>query len=347
MDAFINRIHVGKELFPCHSFILANGWPRMRKWKKRRDIVCRTEIVEENRIQALLISFQWSFRCFSMNRHQLFPMGMKNSFPHVEKRSCSGYFFTCVTHGLLPFVSSSSQSTHWFSSDILSGHGIEAINHVWKTFLGLNEIIQRVFLDHRSIHFITVCRWLIEASLIPCTLMNAFAVYFNFEDEYIIDFNVDFIPLVVYMTKGALFVSMRYAELHSSSVLNDYQTYFFYFFCNRSELHQTPDHHRWRRMMPLRNMWIVSYIHQFTLIEWCDFTRDRWAVRDEMATKLFRLKIWRNRWQRKNDNCKFSCGVQCSTSKCRSRDPGAKNDGQDKEIQTPMFIIEHPIRTKE
>lgn len=95
--------------------------------------------------------------------------------------------------------------------------------------------------------------------------MNAFAVYFNFGDEYIIDFNLDFILLVVYMTEGALFVWMRYAELHSSSVLNDYQTYFFYYFCNRSELHQMPDHHRWRRMMPLRNMWIVSDIYQFTL----------------------------------------------------------------------------------
>lgn len=187
---------------------LANGWQRGRKCKKRRDIVCHAEIVEENRIQALLVSFQWSFRCFSMNRHQLFPMGMKNYFPHVGKRSCPGYFFPCVTHGLLPFVSFTFQSAHWFSSDILSGHDIETINHVWKTFLGSKferghsksadfrryfrkEILlifiytsiafaYTLFLGHRSIHFITVCRWLIEASVNPLHINERLCCLFQF-----------------------------------------------------------------------------------------------------------------------------------------------------------------------
>ena len=123
----------------------------------------------------------------------------------------------------------------------------------------------------------------------------ALLFFFDFEEKSVNHFSVHSIPsVVVYMTKGDLLMWMHYVALHSSFVLNDYQTYFFYYFSNRSKLHPQPDHHCCRRLIPLRNVWLLSDILRFTLVEWYDFTEDRLPIRDWTGINLFQIYVHTN-----------------------------------------------------
>lgn len=99
-------------------------------------------------------------------------------------------------------------------------------------------------MSYRSIQLITICRWLIEASMIPNTIILIVGIYILDENQCLMDFNAKPLPKLVYMIKGTLFLLIRYIELHPSSPLNDLQTIYFYCFCNQVKLHQVPDHHR-------------------------------------------------------------------------------------------------------
>lgn len=100
-----------------------------------------------------------------------------------------------------------------------------------------------LLVNHRPIHVIKIFHWLIEATLIPMTLLFILGVYFDRIDDYIIDLNCRLTSLLVYMLKGTLFLWMRYSEYYPSSILNDVQTLFFYAFCNKSQLHRMPVDH--------------------------------------------------------------------------------------------------------
>lgn len=115
-----------------------------------------------------------------------------------------------------------------------------------------------ILMDDRSIQLITICRWLIEASLLPSTFLLIVAVYFLDENQCLLDLYEKPVLQLVYMIKGTLFVWMRYVEQHPSSKLNDYQTVYFYCFCNKFKLHQVPDHHLLRRFIDKYEISIIS-----------------------------------------------------------------------------------------
>ena len=101
-------------------------------------------------------------------------------------------------------------------------------------------------MNNRSIHWNEICRWFIEASMIPFTLMTIAGVHLGIGDEYFLDYDLPLISQAVYMMKGILFIMLRYAEIHPSSTINDHQTYIFYYICDKSEFHHMPDHHSLR-----------------------------------------------------------------------------------------------------
>ena len=104
-------------------------------------------------------------------------------------------------------------------------------------------------LSNRSIHWIQISRWFIEASMIPFTLMTIAGVYIGIGDIYFCDCDLTLISPFIYTMKGILFIMVRYAELHPSSIVNDYHTYFFYYMCNKLEFHHIPDHHSLRQFL--------------------------------------------------------------------------------------------------
>ena len=110
-------------------------------------------------------------------------------------------------------------------------------------------LIFTLFTNHGSIQLIRIVYWLIEASSAPLTLISIFSAYWNSIDEYLIDYSCPLPCLWLSMLKGTVFVWMRYTEWCPSSILNDFQTFVFYYFCNPSKLHQMPNNHFLRRFL--------------------------------------------------------------------------------------------------
>lgn len=108
-----------------------------------------------------------------------------------------------------------------------------------------------LLMTNRSVHWLTIFRWMIEASYIPHILvMIFFNVCLEIGNELdLIEFDSIFASPFGYMLKGSLFVWMRYSELRPSSRLNDYQTYFFYSYCDTLNTHHVPDDHLLRRWL--------------------------------------------------------------------------------------------------
>jgi hypothetical protein len=105
-------------------------------------------------------------------------------------------------------------------------------------------------MSNRSIHWMTISRWFIEASLIPYTLITIVAVYLNFQSVYFFfDFDLPLFSPYIYTMKGTLFVLLRYAELHPSSRLNNYQLFVLYQFCHKSDIHRIPRQYGLRQLM--------------------------------------------------------------------------------------------------
>ena len=102
-------------------------------------------------------------------------------------------------------------------------------------------------MNTRSVDWIQISRWFIEASTLPFTLWTVVVIYLGVEDEYYCDY--EFLSPLIYAMKAILFIMVRYAELHSSSRINDQHTYLFYYMCNKVKFHHVPDHHRLRRYL--------------------------------------------------------------------------------------------------
>lgn len=104
-------------------------------------------------------------------------------------------------------------------------------------------------MKKQSIHWNEICRWFIEASMVPYTLITIAGVHLGIGDQYFCHDDLTFISPVIYMMKGILFITVRYAELYPSSIVNDYQTFIFYYLCNKSGFHHMPDHHNLRKFL--------------------------------------------------------------------------------------------------
>ena len=110
------------------------------------------------------------------------------------------------------------------------------------TYVSVAFVLTRT-LSSRAINWITIARWFMEAYLIPCTLMTIASFHLGIGLMYFFDSDLkDFSPFI-HTTKGSLFVLVRYAELHLSSRVNDYQASIFYHFCNELDLHCIPEYH--------------------------------------------------------------------------------------------------------
>jgi hypothetical protein len=90
-----------------------------------------------------------------------------------------------------------------------------------------------------SIQWISMTRWLIEASYIPTLIASALIECYIFPGrEYLIDNDprLTYI-IVVYPSKAVLFLIMRYIEIYPLSTINHYQIMHFYSLCNTSHFH--------------------------------------------------------------------------------------------------------------
>ena len=101
----------------------------------------------------------------------------------------------------------------------------------------------------RIVDRITIARWCIEAAWTPHIFVTLIGTYLDLFYHHLIDFDFPYATTRIYLVKGTLFVWMRYAEWNPSSELNDFQTVFFYEFCNELGLHRVPDDHRLCRFM--------------------------------------------------------------------------------------------------
>ena len=87
----------------------------------------------------------------------------------------------------------------------------------------------KLLMNNNSVCWMTFVRWLIEASFFPMTILVLVGgSYINLWDEYLLEHDPRAIPTMACMTKGILFVVMRYAEMYPSS---ENQIEFFYHIC--------------------------------------------------------------------------------------------------------------------
>ena len=98
-------------------------------------------------------------------------------------------------------------------------------------------------MGHGSINRIKIIHWGIEASWTPHALSGVIGVYSNQSYTCLLGFENPLFKRMIYMTKGCLFIWMRYTEWYPSSKLNDYLTFFFYMCCNEFDLYRRPDDH--------------------------------------------------------------------------------------------------------
>ena len=94
-------------------------------------------------------------------------------------------------------------------------------------------------LKGNSIRWISMARWLIEASYIPTLIPTVMIECYIFaERDRFIDTNPRLTYVfIVYPSKAILFLLMRYNEIYPLSTITHYQILFFYFICNTSRSH--------------------------------------------------------------------------------------------------------------
>ena len=99
-------------------------------------------------------------------------------------------------------------------------------------------LLHRLIINNSSIWWMTFARWLTEGSFLPHTILTiVIGSYLDWWKEYLLETDPKLISILAYVTKGILFVIMRYTEMYPSSIINDYQTFCFYLLCNSPDLH--------------------------------------------------------------------------------------------------------------
>ena len=86
-------------------------------------------------------------------------------------------------------------------------------------------------MNDRFIHWMTIFRWSVEASLIPFTFVTILTVYFEVRTVYLYEVDLTLISPVIYTIKGASCLFLRYAEWYSHSMFNDRQILILHRFC--------------------------------------------------------------------------------------------------------------------
>jgi hypothetical protein len=162
----------------------------------------------------------------------------------------SGYFWSwyrCDHHHDHDVIDSPEDEQNDPASDTLRRYILREI-HLILVYLCVAFVFTSL-ISHRTVNWITVARWCIEAAWIPHIALTLIGTYANLSCHHLIDFDMPYAATMIYLIKGTLFVWMRYAEWYPSSELNDFQTFFFYEFCNELGLHRIPDDHYLRRFM--------------------------------------------------------------------------------------------------
>ncbi len=92
--------------------------------------------------------------------------------------------------------------------------------------------LYRLMMNNNSICWMTFARWLLEASFLPYSIgMIVTGSYLNWWEEYLLENDPKSIAILAYMSKGILFVFMRYVEMYPSSKINNYQIDILYRIC--------------------------------------------------------------------------------------------------------------------
>ena len=100
--------------------------------------------------------------------------------------------------------------------------------------------------DEQQFHLLDdICTLANRSIFFPFTILIIVSgSYLNWWDEYLLEHDPRAFPTMACMSKGILFVVMRYAEMYPSSKINDHQTEFFYSICGKSDLHSLFDVYR-------------------------------------------------------------------------------------------------------
>ena len=133
--------------------------------------------------------------------------------------------------------------------DDLRQYFIEEVR-LTSMYLSTVVVFTLLFTD-QAIGWLTILRSMIEASFVPFTFVNvALAIHLDvWNGSYLVDSESSVASRFRYMLKGTLFLWMRYTELYPSSPLNDYHTFFFYYYCDPSHFSRVPANHRLRRLL--------------------------------------------------------------------------------------------------
>ena len=99
-------------------------------------------------------------------------------------------------------------------------------------------LVQVIIRTH-SIRWMSLARWLIEATFAPVLIGTpVLATYFNQCEDYLLENDSQAMFTMAYRVKTILFVLMRYFKMHPSLGLHVYQTVFFYHFCDALQLEE-------------------------------------------------------------------------------------------------------------
>lgn len=92
--------------------------------------------------------------------------------------------------------------------------------------------LYRLMMNNNSICWMTFACWIIEASFFPYNIVTIVTeCYLNLWEDYLLEDDPEPTILMAYISKGILFVVIRYAEMHPFSKFNDYKIQLLYQIC--------------------------------------------------------------------------------------------------------------------
>ena len=112
-------------------------------------------------------------------------------------------------------------------------------------------VVFTLLLTNHSIGWLTILRWIVEASFVPFNYLIIFLAVCldSWDGSYLVDPDPSVASRFPYIIKGTLFLWMRYTEFYLSSPLNDFHTIIFYYFCDTSHIFRAPADHPLRRLL--------------------------------------------------------------------------------------------------
>lgn len=127
----------------------------------------------------------------------------------------------------------------------------------WIIFYVFAAVPFKLVTESGPIRSMTLACWLIEAFFLPDAIYSAaVGSYLNWQPDHFYTNDRELRSMYILLIRGPVFLVMRYAEMHPSSAINDYKTFFFYFLCDTPGLHHIPEKHRLRPHLRHVESWV-------------------------------------------------------------------------------------------